>query len=146
MVALAAVLLATAVAPAQVLPTTPLTIQSGETVHEFVVEIADDSAERSRGLMFRKEMAPDAGMLFIFPGNQPVAFWMKNTYIPLDMLFIDRTGRIVNIHERAVPRSLETIHSKGPVRAVLELNGGTAARLAIKPGDTVRHAAFGNDE
>ncbi len=78
-------------------------------------------------------------MLFLYDPPQPVAMWMMNTLIPLDMLFIGADGRIINIRERAVPGSTATIESAGPARAVLELNGGTAARLKLKPGDRVRH-------
>ena len=84
------------------------------------------------------------GMVFDFKQDQPVAMWMRNTRIPLDMLFIDRDGRVVNIHARAVPFDETSIHSDGPVRGVLELNGGTAARLGLKAGDVVRHAIFRN--
>ncbi len=94
--------------------------------------------------MYRKALAPDAGMLFVFPETQTATFWMKNTLIPLDMLFIAGDGRVADIHERAVPLSEATISSKVPVRAVLELNGGTALRLGIHEGDVVHHALFGN--
>jgi hypothetical protein len=89
-------------------------------------------------------MAADAGMLFDFKQDQLIAMWMRNTRLPLDMLFIARDGRIVNVRERTVPFSEESIYSSGPVRAVLELNGGSAQRLGLKPGDRVRHAMFGN--
>src|SRR3546814_16503275 len=85
--------------------------------------------------MFRRQMAADAGMLFLFGGSKVRAMWMKNTLIPLDMLFIDETGKIVRIEERTVPHSERAIVSGGPVSAVLELNAGTASRLSIKPGD-----------
>jgi hypothetical protein len=83
-------------------------------------------------------------MLFEYDRVQPVSFWMKNTLIPLDMLFVDQRGRIINIHERAVPGSLEPIAAAAPARAVIELNGGTAARLGIKPGDRVIFPIFGD--
>ena len=86
------------------------------------------------------KMAADAGMLFLYDPPQNTSMWMFQTLIPLDMLFIGADGRVVNIHERAVPGSTATISSAGPVRAVLELNGGTVARLKLKPGDRVRHA------
>jgi uncharacterized membrane protein (UPF0127 family) len=110
--------------------------------HSFQVEIAETGAQRAQGLMFRRQMAPDAGMLFLFGDSQVRAMWMKNTLIPLDMLFIDEMGKIVRIEERTVPHSERTIVSGGPVSAVLELNAGTASRLMIKPGDRVRHPAF----
>jgi len=94
--------------------------------------------------MFRRTMAPDAGMLFHYKTPTLATMWMRNTLIPLDMLFVDAQGRIVNIHERAVPQSLDVIAAAAPVRAVIELNGGTAARLGIAPGDRVQHPIFGN--
>lgn len=109
----------------------------------FDVEVAQDDRQRMTGLMHRRRMAADAGMLFDFKEDQPVGMWMKNTYIPLDMLFIAADGRVVGIAQRTVPHSLETIMSPGKVRGVLELNGGTAERLGIKVGDRVRHPIFG---
>ena len=111
--------------------------------HGFDVELALSPDQRARGLMYRRKMARDAGMLFDF-GAPPrrASMWMKNTFIPLDMLFITGDGRIESIAERTVPHSLEAINSRGPVRAVLELNGGTVARLGIAPGDRVEHPIF----
>jgi uncharacterized membrane protein (UPF0127 family) len=97
-----------------------------------------------QGLMFRKNLAPNAGMLFDYRAPSMAAMWMKNTLIPLDMLFVDQQGRIINIHERAVPGSLDPIAAAAPARAVIELNGGTAAHLGIKPGDRVIFPIFGN--
>jgi len=111
--------------------------------HRFTVELALSSAQHAQGLMYRRMLAPDAGMLFLYGHERDVMMWMKNTLIPLDMLFIAADGRVVRIAERAVPGSLETIPSGKPVTAVLELNGGTAARLGIAAGDRVRYAAFG---
>ena len=108
----------------------------------FSVEIADDEAERNRGLMFRDQMAADAGMLFDFKVDRPVTMWMRNTRLPLDMLFITRDGRVLNIAQRTVPFTEHSIPSDGPVRAVLELNGGTTERLGIKAGDRVIHPLF----
>ena len=106
--------------------------------HEFNVELALTTAQHQQGLMFRREMAPDAGMLFDFgPRPRRASMWMKNTYIPLDMLFIKSDGQIDSISERTTPHSLEAISSRGMVRYVLEINGGTAARLGIAPGDRV---------
>jgi uncharacterized membrane protein (UPF0127 family) len=121
---------------------TPLSISTQSGTHRFMVEFADTPERRAVGLMHRQSMAADHGMLFDFKVDAPVAMWMRNTRIPLDMLFIARDGRIVNIAERAVPFSETTIPSKGPVRGVLELNGGTAARLGIKAGDRVTHPMF----
>ncbi len=129
---------------AQRLPTAPLTILCARGPHRFTTEIAATPQERALGLMFRRSLAPDSGMLFDFKRPQEVAFWMKNTLVPLDMLFVDAEGRIVGIHADAVPLSLATIPSPGPVRAVIELLGGTAARLGIRPGDRVLFPIFGN--
>jgi uncharacterized protein len=128
--------------PQPVLAQSELFIESQGARHRFTVELADTDERRMIGLMFRTQMAPDAGMLFDFKRDEPVAMWMRNTLIPLDMVFIARDGRIVNIGERAVPRSEATVMSQGPVRFVLELNGGTAARLGIRAGDRVVHAAI----
>jgi len=111
-------------------------------VHVFQVEIARTPQEQARGLMHRESLAPDAGMLFVHSSESQQSMWMKNTLIPLDMLFIRRDGRISRIHQRAVPGSLESISSRGRVLAILELRGGTVARLGIKVGDRVEHAAF----
>ena len=110
----------------------------------FNVELAETSAQQAQGLMYREKMAEDAGMLFINSQERLASFWMKNTLIPLDMIFIAADGRIVNIHERAVPHSLDSINSKAPVLGILEINGGMAARLGIRPGDRVLHSTFGN--
>lgn len=110
----------------------------------FFVEVVDTNETRAQGLMFREELAPNAGMLFDFKRQQPVSFWMRNTLIPLDMFFIKTDGRIVNIAKRAVPHSERGIPSAEPVLAVLETNAGVADRLGIKPGDIVRHRVFGN--
>lgn len=105
---------------------------------QFAVEIADDDEERARGLMFRESMADDHGMLFVFDEDAPQSFWMKNTFIPLDMLFIDRQGRIVRIAARTTPHSLDSISSGEPVTRVLELRGGEAKARGIQAGDHVR--------
>src|ERR1700758_3373725 len=124
--------------------TSALTIVSATGPHRFTVEVAETPAQMEQGLMFRKTMAPDAGMLFDYKTPTVATMWMRNTLIPLDMLFVDSQGRIVNIHQRAVPQSEEIIAAAAPVRAVIELNGGTAARLGIEPGDQVLHPIFGN--
>jgi uncharacterized membrane protein (UPF0127 family) len=120
-----------------------LTIVGASGRHHFDVEMALTPEQMSQGLMYRRSMAADAGMLFDYVTPQPASFWMKNTLIPLDMIFIAADGKIVNIRERAVPQSLDPVPSKGPVRAVLEVNGGIAAKLGIKPGDQVLHPIFG---
>ena len=133
-----------AAAQLQRFSTSELTIVTATGLHRFTVEVAETPAQMEQGLMFRRTMAPDAGMLFEYQEPTVATMWMRNTLIPLDMLFVDAQGRIVNIHERAVPQSLDVISAAAPVRAVIELNGGTAARLDIFPGDLVRHPFFGN--
>jgi uncharacterized membrane protein (UPF0127 family) len=121
-----------------------LVVASGGRELKFEVDLATNDAERSRGLMFRKQLGAYEGMLFDFYQEMPVSFWMKNTLIPLDMVFIAADGMIRHVHANAVPLSTDTIPSRFPVRAVLEINGGSAALLGIKPGDKVRHPIFGN--
>jgi uncharacterized protein len=123
--------------------TSDLTIVSATGPHRFTVEVAETPAQMQQGLMFRPTMAADAGMLFDYKIPTVATMWMRNTLIPLDMLFVDAQGRVVNIRERAVPQSLDVIAAAAPVRAVIELNGGTAARLGIAPGDRVQHPIFG---
>jgi uncharacterized protein len=119
-----------------------LEIASKTGVHAFSVEIAQNDAERAKGLMFRKELPEGQGMLFDFKQDQDVAFWMENTYIPLDMIFIRGNGTILRIEENATPLSTRNIPSGGPVRAVLEVIGGTARKLGIAPGDHVAYPIF----
>jgi uncharacterized protein len=118
-------------------------IVSGNGVHAFDVQLATNDAERERGLMFVKSLPEGQGMLFDFKRDQPVSFWMHNTYIPLDMLFIAGDGRIMHIAENAKPLSDALIPSQYPVRAVLEVIGGTAEKLGIKTGDHVSGSIFG---
>ena len=115
--------------------TSELTITTASGPHKFAIELALSGPQMEQGLMFRRSLAPDAGMLFDFGAPTNITMWMKNTLIPLDMLFLDNSGRIIDIHERAVPQSLDTIAANGPTRYVIELNGGTAERLGIKIGD-----------
>jgi len=110
--------------------------------HAFKVEIADSPKTRARGLMFRKAMPADHGMLFEFKTEQPVSMWMKNTYIPLDMVFIGRDGRVVGVSADTEPFSERIITSPAPAYAVLELNAGAARRISLAPGDWVRHRMF----
>jgi hypothetical protein len=139
-VALAAVLwlVPSARGHADELRTAPLDIVTakGQT-YRFTVEIADTASEREHGLMGRTDLAISAGMLFEFPESAVVAFWMKDTPIPLDMLFVDQDGRIVHIAQRAVPYDYTPISSLVPVTEVLEVNGGTADRLGIHDGDKI---------
>ncbi len=121
---------------------TPLTIQSGGKAHNFNVELADTEEERQTGLMFRESLPKDGGMLFDFGNPQPAAIWMKNTLIPLDILFIDTDGTVLAIARNAVPHSLRQISPGVPVKGVLEINGGAAAELGINPGDMVVHPLF----
>ena len=113
----------------------PLTISSGTRRHVFQVEVAASESEQSRGMMFRRWIAPDAGMLFPFVPPRPASFWMKNTLIPLDMLFIRQDGSIARIAAKATPLSLDAVGVGEPVAAVLELAGGRAAALGIQEGD-----------
>ena len=123
----------------------PLAIETADGArHDFEVELALTRPQQAQGLMFRRELDEKAGMLFVYKPNQEVVMWMKNTMIPLDMLFIEADGRISRIAERTVPQSLTPIPSQGRVQGVLELNAGSAARLGIGPGDRVLHPAFGS--
>ena len=119
-----------------------ITIATRDAQHIFTIEIAHTPEEMERGLMFRDHLEPDHGMLFLFDDDREVSFWMKNTLIPLDLIFTDASGRIVRIAERAVPFSTELIPSQKPVRAVLEVNGGTAERLHIEVGDRLVYPAL----
>lgn len=132
---------AAVVHPVSGLPVVPLTIRSGGKVHEFRVEVARTDAEQAKGLMFRAEMGADEGM--IFPEDPPrrPAFWMKNTVIPLDIIFIGTDHRILNIAANAVPYDETPLPAAGPAIGVLELNGGRAAELGIGPGDKVEWKA-----
>ena len=120
-----------------------LEIISKSGVHPFSVELATNDEERSRGLMFRKELPESHGMLFDFEHDQQVSFWMHNTYISLDMIFIRGDGRIVRIAENTQPMSDRLVPSGSPVRGVLEVIAGTARKLGIAPGDRVSGSIFG---
>jgi len=145
---LAGVLLATgarvawAQAALPAFPRAALEVRAAGGTYRFAVEVAATPLHRERGLMFRTELAPDAGMLFVHEAEREVAMWMKNTLIPLDMLFLAADGTIVRIEEDTEPLSLRTIPSGAPVKGVLELPGSTARRLGIVPGDRVVHPAF----
>ena len=114
--------------------------------HEFIVEIAVTDRQHAQGLMFRQSLAKNAGMLFDYKVPTSITMWMKNTYIPLDMIFIGNDGRVINVVQRAIPFSENVISSLGKARGVLEVNGGTASRLGIMPGDKILHRIFGNME
>lgn len=122
-----------------------ITVVTPSARHVLHVEVAVTPQEHMQGLMYRTELPEDQGMLFIFTDSQPRGFWMRNTLIPLDMIFIKEDGVIANIHAGAKPRDETVIYSDGPVFRVLELNGGTAARLGLKAGDRFySEAYFGN--
>ena len=111
--------------------------------HPFTVEVVDTPESRAQGLMFRQSLAPDAGMLFDFKENREVAFWMRNTFIPLDMIFIAPNGTVETIHVNARPHDVTGIPSEGPVQFVLEIPGGRSVEIGLKPGDTMEHDRVG---
>src|SRR5512143_1689854 len=131
-----------AAVPARAAGEQTLEIASKTGVHVFSVEIAENDAERAKGLMYRRELPEGRGMLFDFHRDQEVSFWMQNTYIPLDMIFIRGDGRILRIEENTEPLSTRMIPSRGAVRAVLEVIGGTSRKLGIAPGDRVASPIF----
>jgi uncharacterized membrane protein (UPF0127 family) len=120
----------------------PLEIVTKSGVQVFSVELAKTDKERETGLMFRKELADGRGMLFDFTPEQEVSMWMKNTILPLDMIFIRADGRILRIAENTEPQSLKIISSGGPAKGVLEVMAGTAKKYGIAPGDRVGHPLF----
>jgi uncharacterized membrane protein (UPF0127 family) len=119
-----------------------LDIETTQGVRHFTVEVVTTPEAQAQGLMFRKSLASDAGMLFAFGADAPRAFWMKNTILPLDMIFIRSNGEIVAIAENTVPYSLKPVAPHESAAAVLEVNAGTVARLGIKRGDIVHHPAI----
>ena len=141
---LAAVLLAACVLGSPAARAEPLCVDlAGGAVHRYEVEVAATPGARAQGLMFRRKLAPKAGMLFDFGRDEVARMWMKNTFIPLDMVFAGGDGTVRGIVRNARPRSLDTISSRVPVRAVLELNGGEADRIGLAAGDRIRHPVFG---
>ncbi len=124
-------------------PTSELWIETADERHHFSIEVAETEEQVRRGLMFRAELADDAGMLFNYDPPTYVTMWMKNTLIPLDMLFVDERGVIGRIAAWTTPLSLESIPSGGAVRAVIELKGGITGQLGIKVGHKVVHPIFG---
>ncbi len=121
-----------------------ITITTAVKSYDFLVELAISSKEKSIGLMYRQSMAVDSGMLFKYNPLQIANIWMKNTYIPLDIIFISHDGVIENIIERTTPHSLDVISSTAKIRAVLELNAGIVAKFNIKAGDIITHDIFDN--
>jgi uncharacterized protein len=128
---------------ASALPAETITIDTKAGLHTFSVEVAADEESREKGLMYRMTMAPDAGMLFDFHTPQLVSFWMENTVLPLDMLFVRADGTIARIKENATPYSRENIPSGEPIELVIELNGGRAAALGITEGARVHAPELG---
>ena len=124
------------------LPIESIRIDTASGPKDFIVEIAADGESQARGLMYRRALPPNSGMLFEFHRDARVAFWMKNTPLPLDMVFIRSDGTVSSVEPNTVPYSRQTIPSAEPVRAVLEINGGRAHDLGIKPGDKVRADIF----
>ncbi len=120
----------------------PLTIVTSSGEHTFQIEVARTDEQRARGLMFRRFMPQDRGMLFDFKTEQPIMMWMRNTYIPLDMIFIARDGRVINVAENTEPMSERTIASAAPAFAVLELNAGVTRKIGLKAGDRISHPLF----
>lgn len=120
-----------------------LEIVTSSGTHEFSVEVMHSGPQRERGLMFRRFLPQDRGMLFDFERERPLMMWMKNTFLPLDMIFIGRSGNVVGLAENTEPFSQRIIPSGAPASGVLEVNAGTAARIGLKIGDTVRHPMFG---
>jgi uncharacterized membrane protein (UPF0127 family) len=142
LVAAAAVLAAHCIAPARAASMQPLEIATRSGVHVFSVEMATTEEEKQTGLMYRKELPDGKGMLFDFAPEQQISMWMKNTYIPLDMIFIRADGRILRIAENTEPFSTRIISSGGLARGVLEVIAGTAQKYGIQPGDRVAHPLF----
>jgi uncharacterized membrane protein (UPF0127 family) len=124
------------------LPMSEISVETRSGTHCFQVWVAADFASRERGLMFVREMPADHGMLFLLDRVQYTSFWMKDTYLSLDLIFIRRDGEVENVVPDAPPHSLRPIESTAPVIAVLELNAGTAARIGLSAGDRIVHPAF----
>ncbi len=133
-IAFLAVLTAT---PAAALGTGTMTLKTETGTYPFTVEVTETEAERAKGLMFRRDLAPDQGMVFLYDEPQPITMWMKNTYLSLDMVFIGPDWKVNRIAERTEPFSLDTIPSNGPAIGVLEVPAGTAKRIGLKVGDPI---------
>jgi uncharacterized protein len=122
-----------------------LVLKTGTGDHNFAIEVARTDVEKARGLMFRRSLPENAGMLFLYDRPQPAGMWMKNTYIPLDMVFISADGRVHRIESYTEPFSTKVIHSEGNVVAVLELNAGLADKIGLRRGDKVVYPGLGQN-
>lgn len=120
------------------------TLVTADETYTFTVELVDTPETRAQGLMFREELGPDQGMLFDFKEERPVAFWMRNTLIPLDMIFVRADGTIANIHVNARPHDPTSIPSDGPIQFVLEIPGGRSVEIGLTAGDQMQHPRVGN--
>ncbi|MEM8574009.1 MAG: DUF192 domain-containing protein [Pseudomonadota bacterium] len=134
---LAAAFVLAPLAPAWAERTAPLVLKTGTGTHTYTVEIAETPGEKARGLMFRRSMPQDRGMIFIYDPPQRATMWMRNTYISLDMIFITEEGTVLRIESNTEPFSTDIIDAGGITKAVLELNAGETARIGLKPGDRV---------
>ncbi|RUT33180.1 DUF192 domain-containing protein [Arsenicitalea aurantiaca] len=122
-----------------------LVIHTATGEHVFEVEVVDTQETRAQGLMFVQELGPDEGMLFDFLDERPVSFWMRNTFIPLDMIFVGADGIVRNVHVNAVPHDPTSIPSDGPVQFVLEIPGGRSVEIGLEAGDRLEHARIEAD-
>lgn len=129
---------------AEIKPLQPLQVMTGRGTYKFSVEVAKSPLQREYGLMCRKSIAADRGMLFLFPAPDMLAFWMRNTLIPLDIIYIGSDGRVVSIVQNAQPLNEAPLPSAAPAIAVLELGAGRAAQIGLLPGDRVMHKALRN--
>ncbi|WP_140985095.1 DUF192 domain-containing protein [Asticcacaulis tiandongensis] len=120
----------------------PVRVVTADGVRDFKVEIADDEYERAKGLMYRESMPADHGMLFLFPDMAERSFWMHNTPLPLDIIYISSSAQVVSIQRNAIPYDRTPLPSFGAAVAVLEINGGLSDQLGIKPGDRIEHRFF----
>lgn len=135
-------MLASAAAFAADLPRDVVLVETSSSQYRFEVEVADDATERAEGLMFRESLADNAGMLFMYQETRPVDFWMKNTPLSLDIVFVREDGTIARIAESTTPMSQDLIPSGEPVRAVLEVKAGTMRELGVTAGDRIRNATY----
>lgn len=135
-------MLASVAAFAADLPRDVVLVETSSSQYRFEVEVADDATERAEGLMFRESLADNAGMLFMYQETRPVDFWMKNTPLSLDIVFVREDGTIARIAESTTPMSQDLIPSGEPVRAVLEVKAGTMRELGVTAGDRIRNATY----